>query len=74
MRRIVLVLLGLFTLAAVAGFWYWNTNIKKQPLGVQIFKSVQNPVKDKLPEVDVFQVKTNPFKDIYPNPFDRISK
>ena len=69
MRRINLLLPALLILAAVVGFWYWNTNIKNQPLGVQIFKSVQNPTKNKLPEVDVFQAKTNPFKDIYPNPF-----
>lgn len=73
MRRIVL-LLAFLILAAGVGFWYWNTNIRKQPLGAQIFQSTQNPIKGKLPEVDVFQAKTNPFKDIYPNPFDRISK
>ncbi|MBI4036570.1 hypothetical protein HY386_01690 [Candidatus Daviesbacteria bacterium] len=38
-------------------------------LGSQIFKKTQNPLQDKMPEVDTFQVKTNLFKDIYPNPF-----
>jgi len=63
---IILILLGL---VGLFGFWYWNTKIRQQSLGEQIFKEVQNPIKNKLPEVDVFQAETNPFKDIYPNPF-----
>ena len=64
-----LIILILLVLAGLLGFWYWNTKMRQPSLGEQIFKEVQNPIKNKLPEVDVFQAKTNPFKDIYPNPF-----
>ena len=64
-----LIILILLVLAGLFGFWYWNTKLRQPSLGEQLFKAEQNPIKDKLPKVDVFQVKTNPFKDIYPNPF-----
>lgn len=46
-----------------------------QSLGGQIFSKVQNPISGKIPETNPLSiVKINPFKNIYPNPFDRISK
>ena len=80
-----IALILLITLLVLAGvvFFLISKGIIKNPLqksptnanlGGQIFEKTQNPLQGKMPEVDAFQAETNPFKDIYPNPFDRTSK
>lgn len=39
-------------------------------LGAQIYESVQNPVKDQLPQTNPFAKKTNPIQAVYKNPFE----
>lgn len=40
-------------------------------LEANLFEHSQNPVKDALPEANPFAAKTNPFENVYKNPFDR---
>lgn len=37
----------------------------------ELFERSQNPVKDALPEANPFAAQTNPFENVYKNPFDR---
>jgi cell division protein FtsL len=56
-----------------------STPTKEEPttLGGQIYEQVQNPA-EKIPEINPYsaktnpfeEAKTNPFKDIYKNPFE----
>jgi len=74
------LLIIIVIIAGVVVYFVYSKGIIKNPLqkssslGGQIFNKVQNPLQGKMPEVDAFQAETNPFKDIYPNPFDRTSK
>ena len=74
------LLIIIVIIAGVVAYFVYSKGIIKNPLqkssslGGQIFNKVQNPLQGKMPEVDAFQAETNPFKDIYPNPFDRTSK
>lgn len=43
---------------------------KAETFGGQIFEQAQNPVENQIPETNPFEVKTNPFEDIYVNPFN----
>ena len=78
--NIALILLIILLVLAGVVFFLISKGIIKNPLqkssslGGQIFNKVQNPLQSKMPEVDAFQAETNPFKNIYPNPFDRTSK
>ena len=76
-KRIVVVPLLVVAVIAiiVLGYFLWRKNFTSN-LGSQIFKQAQkNPVADKIPETNPLgATKINPFKSIYPNPFDRISK
>lgn len=81
-----IALIPLIILLIVGGilFFLISKGIVKNPLsqkpqssslGGQIFNEAQNPVSGKIPETNPLgAVKINPFKNVYPNPFDRISK
>lgn len=81
-----IALIPLIVLLLVAGIAYFliSKGIIKNPLqksssdsslGAQIFEKTQNPLEDKIPETNpLAATKSNPFKNIYPNPFDRTSK
>ncbi|MBI2051587.1 hypothetical protein HYT33_02375 [Candidatus Roizmanbacteria bacterium] len=64
-----IVLVVFLILVIVVGLWWWKGKTTTKPLGSQIYQQVQNPLKGKIPETNPFTVKTNPFKNIYPNPF-----
>lgn len=74
MRRVILILIAPLLIAGGIYFLITSGKIpnpfkKDTSLGGQIFRKVQNPLQGKMPPVDTFGVKTNFFKDIYPNPF-----
>lgn len=81
-----IALLPLIILLIVGGilFFLISKGIAKNPLsqkgqsaslGGQIFNKAQNPISGKIPETNPLgATKINPFKNIYPNPFDRTSK
>ena len=79
----IIVLLAIVLVGTGVGFFLISKGIIKNPLqalrnqslGGQIFNKVQNPISGKIPETSPLgTVKINPFKNIYPNPFDKISK
>ena len=55
-----------------AGFWYWSqrkTGAPEAPatevkdgLGAEVFKKINNPLSEELPETNPFNVNTNPFE------------
>lgn len=66
---IIIVVVIIIILLAL-GFWFWQKGFTgKQDLGSQIFKEIQNPSGDKIPETNPF-AKLNPFKGVYKNPFE----
>lgn len=48
-----------------------NKKTQTQSLGEQIYTQTKNPLEEKLPETNPFNVETNPAKKAYPNPFDK---
>jgi len=89
---IIIVVVVVLVVLAIGGFWYWQNKKAgetvpaeekagvEEPagLGAQIFESVQNPVKDRLPDTNPFSADTNPFdtptnpfKSEYKNPFSK---
>lgn len=81
-----IVLVSLIVLLVLVGtvLFFISKGIIKNPLqksspnsslGSQIFEKTKNPISGKIPETNPLgAAKINPFKNIYPNPFDRISK
>lgn len=42
---------------------------KTQSLGAGILEKAKNPLKEEMPTTNPFKAETNPFKDVYQNPF-----
>ena len=83
-KQNISVVVAAVALVVIAGisFWYWSKNRQTlsapssqtketlaPTLGGAIFEKTQNPLKDKLPEINPFESQKNPFDAIYQNPF-----
>ena len=80
MKKLPLIIIILIILVLVtSAYFYTQKNKSKQnqeredvsniPGVLPDFGSVSNPVGDKLPEINPIE-KTNPFKNVYKNPFE----
>src|SRR3989344_9044681 len=90
--KLLIITLAAATVLVGGGFWYWQKSRevevqapaieektpeqKVEELGGKILESVQNPLKEELPETNPFKpqtnpfgTETNPFQETYKNPF-----
>ena len=72
-KKLILIIIVLVLVAGGAGFWYWSQKRAEAPetpaaaevkdgLGAEVFKKTNNPLSNELPEINPFNVDTNPFK------------
>ncbi|KKS37058.1 MAG: hypothetical protein A3G49_00705 [Candidatus Sungbacteria bacterium RIFCSPLOWO2_12_FULL_41_11] len=90
-KKLLIIVLIAAVVIIGGGFWYWQksgevqapVSVEKTPeqkveeLGGKILESVQNPIKEELPEINPFKPQTNPFgnetnpfQETYKNPFE----
>ena len=90
-KKLLIIVLIAAVVIIGGGFWYWQKSgevqapvaeekipeQKVEELGGKILESVQNPLKEKVPETNPFKPQTNPFgteanpfQETYKNPFE----
>jgi flagellar basal body-associated protein FliL len=77
----IIIALVVAAVLIVGGLFVYNkyykapTLTKEEPttLGGQIYEQVQNPA-EKIPEINPYSAKTNPFEEAKTNPFEEIYK